>query len=375
MEHARLYQHMRTYAKELEERVAKRVQEIKRRNARLNAILNSTSEGLIVINADGSFECLNPAVERWLHRLLSPPDARRLEAAINRVAADPTERRLEITIGDIDFLLSARPVEGEDNAYLVTVQDITPWKAMARVQERFISTVSHELRTPITAIKLYLELLRNASEDRRQAYLNALTQEVERQAQLIEDILRLTRIDAEYRMTTLHPVDLVAQIDGIIERRKILLEEHRLKLVYRPLRPSPRILGHAKEIGLVFDNLLRNAIQYTPEGGTIHISIRQVERDGRLWLSVTFGDTGIGISPEDLPHIFNRFYRSKRAQRYYPQGTGLGLALVREVVKHHGGMIEVESEIDRGTTFIVFFPLPDELQASYVQLQSSQEAG
>ncbi len=377
LEHARLYQQMRTYAKELEERVAQRVKEIKQRNARLNAIFNSTSEGLIVVNADGSFECINPAVERWLHRILSPPDARRLEAAIGRIAAETTEHSVEMTIGGIDFLLSARPVEGEDNAYLVTIQDITPWKAMARVQERFISTVSHELRTPITAIKLYLELLRNASEDRRQAYLDALTQEVERQAQLIEDILRLTRIDAGHRTTTLHPVDIVAQIDSIIERRQILLDKHRLKLIYHPLRPAPPILGHAEEIGLVFDNLLRNAIQYTPEGGTIRISVRKVERDGRSWISVTFGDTGIGISPEDLPHIFSRFYRSERAQRYYPQGTGLGLALVKEVVKHHGGMIEVESEVDRGTTFILFFPLPEEPQASTDarQPQSPQEAG
>ncbi len=360
LEHARLYRRLRSYTEELERRVAERTEALRERNARLQAIFNSTSEGLIVVEGD-TFECVNPVAERWLEHLLIPADAEGLRQAILEVAAlsreGTEEAKRELTLGGIDFLLKARPIEGESTTRLVTVQDITPWKAMARVHERFISTVSHELRTPITAIRLYAELLRNAPEERRRDYLEALFREIDHQTDLIEGVLRLTRIDAGRQRLNLKPLNLAEQLEATIEHHEVMLAKKQLRLEYIPAPQPIIILGHAEELGLVFDNLLRNAIQYTPQGGAIKIVLGVAERDGRSWATVAISDTGIGISPEDLPHIFKRFYRSQRAQRYFPQGTGLGLALVKEIINLHGGMVDVESEVDRGTTFRLYLPL------------------
>ncbi len=360
LEHARLYRQLRTYAEELERRVAERTEALRERNARLQAIFNSASEGLILVES-GQFECANPVAEAWLKQSLSPADAETLRQAILEVAAlsqeGAKEARRELTLGGIDFLLKARPIEGEESTRLVTVQDITPWKAMARVHERFISTVSHELRSPITAIRLYAELLRNAPEERRRGYLEALFREIDHQTELIEGVLRLTRIDAGRQRLNLKPLDLGEQIAATLEHHEVMLAKKQLRLDYAPPARPLVVLGHAEELGLVFDNLLRNAIQYTPEGGSIRIALDEEERDGRRWATVTVSDTGIGISPEDLPHIFKRFYRSQRAQRYFPHGTGLGLALVKEIVNLHGGMVEVESVVEEGTTFRLYLPL------------------
>jgi len=360
LEHARLYRQLRTYTEELEQRVAERTERLRARNARLQAIFNSTSEGLILVEGD-RFECANPVAARWLERTLNPADAEKLRQAIVEVARTAREAgeesRRELTLGGIDFLLKARPIEGEEATRLVTVQDITPWKAMARVYERFISTVSHELRSPITAIRLYAELLRNAPEERRLSYLDALFKEIDHQTELIEGILRLTRIDAGRQRLTLVPLDLATHVQAAIEHHTVMLEEKKLHLEYTPPDPPPTVLGQPEELGLVFHNLLRNAIQYTPPEGTIRIVIGEEEREGRRWATVTISDTGIGISAEDLPHIFKRFYRSSRAQRYFPHGTGLGLALVKEIINLHGGMVEVESEVERGTTFKLYLPL------------------
>ncbi len=380
IEYAKLYQQMRSYAQELESRVAQRVRELRQRNARLKAIFNSTDEGLAVVRQDGRFEEVNPALQRWLYHALPPTEAEQLQEAIVHMAQEGNEQEIEMTLGNLDLLLRARHVEDEEATWLITVQNITPWKAMARVQERFISTVSHELRTPITAIKLYVELLRNAPEARRASYLEALSQEVDRQAQLIEDVLRLTRIDARQYSTQSRPVDLLILLDHLIERHEIVLEKKGLRLEYHPPIARPHVIGIAHQLELVFDNLLRNAIQYTPAGGTIRIAVDTTEEQGRRWAHITVQDTGIGISPQDLPHIFKRFYRSARAQQYFPQGTGLGLAIVQEVVQHHGGIVKVESEIERGTTFHIFLPLAGdeasmETTPSCKSGQSPQEPG
>ncbi len=360
LEHARLYRELRTYADELERRVDERTRRLRERNARLQAIFNSTSEGMIVVE-ENRFECLNPVAERWLNRTLNPTDAESLRRAILAIARrsheEATEGSEEITLGGIDFLLKARPIEGEKGTRLVTVQDITPWKAMARVHERFISTVSHELRTPITAIRLYAELLRNAPEERRQGYLEALFREIDHQTELIEGVLHLTRIDAGRQHLNFQPVEIVAQLQHLIEHHTMQMEEKGLRLENLLPDGTLTVLGQPEEMRLVFDNLLRNAIQYTPAGGTITITAREVTREGRQWAAVTIRDTGIGISAEDLPHIFKRFYRSQRAQRYFPHGTGLGLALVKEIVHLHGGMVEVQSEVEKGTAFTVYLPL------------------
>ncbi len=371
LEHARLYRQLRTHAEELERRVAERTEALRERNARLQAIFDSTSEGLILVES-GQFDCTNPVAEAWLKQSLSPADAEALRQAILEVAAlskDGTEEaRRELTLGGIDFLLKARPIEGEEATCLVTVQDITPWKAMARVHERFISTVSHELRSPITAIRLYAELLRNAPEERRRGYLEALFREIDHQTELIEGVLRLTRIDAGRQRLNLKPLDLGEQITATLEHHEVMLAKKQLRLDYEPPARPLVVLGHAEELGLVFDNLLRNAIQYTPEGGSIRIALGEEERGGRRWATVTVSDTGIGISPEDLPHIFKRFYRSQRAQRYFPHGTGLGLALVKEIVNLHGGMVEVESVVEQGTTFRLYLPLlPSQPMAAEVK--------
>ncbi len=217
-----------------------------------------------------------------------------------------------------------------------------------RAQQRFIADISHELRTPLTAIRGNVDLMRRI-KCLDELSLDAIQAESDRMIRMVGDLLLLAQADAGQP----------------IRREKVELDTLMLE-VYRQMRPIAEgielsigeedqavILGDADRLKQLLINLVDNAIKYTPKGGKVTLGLRRDQN----WAVLTVADTGIGIPAHDLPHIFDRFYRVDKARSRAAGGTGLGLSIVKWIVQAHSGRIDVQSEIDKGTTFIVSLPL------------------
>jgi PAS domain S-box-containing protein len=365
IENSRLYQELRNYAGLLEKRVQERTAQIQAQYAQLEAILRSSSDGIIVTNGLGEIVQANPVADTWLAQALSPEDTGRLKKAIQDLAVRATERPeavLELT--GLDLELRAAPITGEEVAAVVAAHDVSHLKALDRMKSRFVSNVSHELRTPITTIKLYAALMQQSPLEKWKEYLDALAQEADRQARLVEDILQISRIEAGRLEIAPHPVPLNELTEAVFVNYQPLARDEGLTIEHRPAEPEPMALVDPDRMAQVLANLVTNAIQYTSKGGSIVITASEKESKGHTWATVTVRDTGMGISEEELPHIFERFFRGERPRSMQISGTGLGLAIAKDIVELHGGQVTVESEVDAGTTFTIWLPLASNAETS-----------
>ena len=262
----------------------------------------------------------------------------------------------------MDLQLAAAPIVGPANeaAAVVAIHDISYLKELDRLKSQFVSNVSHELRTPITTIKMYTELMGSSPPEDWPEYLEALTNEVDWQAGLVEDILDISRVDAGWLELERHPTSLNELTGLAFVNHQVEAQAQGLRLEHRPAEPGPVACVDANRMMQVLNNLVENALRYTPEGGQVVISTGKSEAEGRAWATVTVADTGIGITEEELPHIFERFYRGGQPQRMQVPGTGLGLAIVKEIAELHGGAVTMESQIEPGSSFTVWLPPAEE---------------
>ncbi len=221
-----------------------------------------------------------------------------------------------------------------------------------RLKSKFVSDVSHELRTPIANLKLHVELLEHGRADKREHYLGVVKQQSRRLGELVDDILNLSRLEMGRERVALGPVNLNFVVEQIVAAHQPRAESSRLALTFEPLPELPPVRGEVNQLAQVVTNLVINALNYTSEGA-VRVSTFQTTAEACLQIE----DTGIGIDPDDLPNIFDRFYRGRRSQRSETPGTGLGLAIVKEIVDLHEGHIEVNSQVKQGTTFKVWLPL------------------
>ncbi|MBN1977904.1 MAG: PAS domain S-box protein [Anaerolineae bacterium] len=359
IENSRLYQQLRSYAEALETRVKERTAEIEAQYAQLEAILHSSSDGVVVTDRQGNIVRTNSIADTWLTHTLSPEDTAQLEEAIHDVAARAAERpETMLELAGLDLELRAAPVtgtEGEATA-VVTIHDISYLKALDRMKSRFVTNVSHELRTPITTIKLYAALMQKSPQEKWQEYLDTLTQEADRQARLVEDILQISRIETGRLEISPRPTPLNELAEAVFTSQQPWAQERELTLAYQPAEPGPEALVDPDRMTQVLTDLMTNAIQYTPRGGNIVISTAKKEKKDRMWATVTVADTGMGITEDELPHIFERFFRGERPRSMQVSGTGLGLSIVKDIVELHGGLVTVESEIEAGSAFTIWLP-------------------
>ena len=219
-----------------------------------------------------------------------------------------------------------------------------------RLQKDFIADASHELRSPLTVIRGNLDLLkRNLGEPDRAESLRAIEAEARRMAEIVNDLLFLAEIESG-ELLRQEPVSLKDIVLGEVERLQPVARHHRIVI---GRREDLSINGDSQRLRRMLGNLIDNAIKYTPEGGTITLSLYR--EGGRAKLEVA--DTGIGIAPAHLPHIFDRFYRVDKARSRASGGTGLGLAIVRSIAEQHGGKVTVTSTPGKGSIFTVWFGL------------------
>jgi two-component system sensor histidine kinase CiaH len=238
--------------------------------------------------------------------------------------------------------------------YFLAKHAMIPIQAAWKKQQQFVSDASHELRSPITGIYTNAELMLRHPENsvEKESYrINTIMKESMRVTKLISSLLTLARSDANKAELQLAPINISEVIETVLERFKEVEEFNRISLS-RNIQPNLALVADQERLHQLIVILLDNAFKYTPAGGQVHVDCSQSNKN----VIVTIQDTGIGISPEILPRIFDRFFRADKARARESGGTGLGLAIAKWVVEKHGGKIKVESELGKGTKFIVSIP-------------------
>jgi two-component system OmpR family sensor kinase len=232
-----------------------------------------------------------------------------------------------------------------------------------RAQQRFTADVSHELRTPLTTIRGNVSLLRRMG-GADPASIQAIQNETDRMIRLVGDLLLLARADAGHLPVAHEAVEIDSVLAEIAQRTRVLAGDRLhvdLECPESEREGPPVVLGDADQIRQLLLNLADNAVKYTPDGGRVSLRLARLDD----WVRLTVADTGTGISPEDLPHIFDRFYRAEKSRWRKPTsnetgsgvGAGLGLSIARWIAEVHGGRIEVQSEVEAGSAFHVWLPL------------------
>ncbi|SRR5579884_304915 len=340
----------------------------------LESVLAHMSDALLILDARGVLTLINPAAERIFgvaaplvagHRLIEVLRHFELDALIREAEREraPVARELVVHRPQHRVLrVQASPVRGRRGEFLGTVvvaQDITDLRRTDLVRQEFVANVSHELRTPLAALRTLAEaLLDGAAGDREVGprFLNQIVAEVDRLTLLVNDLLDLSAIESGRAKMEMAPVPLGEMAEDVAAKFRPVADRRRIALRLEPPAGPLLAWGDRERLAQAVANLVDNAVKYTPDGGTVTVS---VEGRGDL-VAVAVADTGIGIAPEHLPRIFERFYRVDRSRSRALGGTGLGLSIVKHIATSHGGRVEVESTEGRGSRFTLLLPrVPD----------------
>jgi two-component system phosphate regulon sensor histidine kinase PhoR len=358
--------------------------ELDQTRARLEATLASLTDGVVITDARGAVIRLNGAARHMLGRPdLTPGQPfvqvardHELAALLRQALASPpgTPRTITVEHGRSGLILEAtaqRLTGASEQLGLVVLRDITELRRLEGVRREFVANVSHELRTPLASIKALVETLEvGAIDDPLVAhdFLTRIIAEVDRLAALVDELLDLARLESgrvTLQLEALNPSDVLT---AGIDRLRPQIERAHLNVRVDLPETLPRVRGDRARIEQVLLNLVHNAIKFTPPGGTITVSAAAANGD----LRVAVHDTGVGVAPEELPRLFERFYKTDKAR--HSKGTGLGLAIAKHIVQAHGGTIWAESVPGEGATFFFTLHLADAAGASSAAVDSSLTA-
>ena len=252
-----------------------------------------------------------------------------------------------------DRVLSLHVVPYGDDRRLVLSRDVTQFKQVERMRREFVANVSHELRTPLTVISGFLETLRDEKDPAAaRSYLDLMSEQSERMQRLVEDLLTLSALESSPPPPLEERIPMAPLLERLgAEARALSAGRHRIEI---DAEPGLDLLGSEKEVTSAFGNLVSNAIRYTPEGGKVRLAWHATP-DGA---SFDVEDSGIGIAPEHIPRLTERFYRVDRGRSRESGGTGLGLAIVKHALARHGAMLDVASKPGEGSRFSARFSGP-----------------
>lgn len=350
-------------------RLKETMEEISDEKEKMEAILTNMADGVIALNSRGEIIHINPAARQMLS-LEEDPTGKNFESALKDLfkinpedflGEDSRAREVLVKKDKVVIKSIIAPLKRESRiiGLILVLQDITKQFSLENMRKEFVANVSHELRTPLTTIKSYAEtLLDGAMEEPSVArqFMGVINNEAERMTRLVNDLLELSRLDNKETRWDKKPVSPSALLKDVISKMTVSIRKKNLELETDILQPSPDIFADRDKIEQVFQNILSNAIKYTPEGGKIFIKLESM--DGRV--RIIFGDTGIGIPKEDLPRLFERFYRVDKTRSRELGGTGLGLSIAKEIVEAHDGSIAIDSELGRGTRVTILLPVVEE---------------
>ncbi len=354
----------------LAEEIKGRIDGISSEKAKLDAVLASMFEGLVVTDEQEKVVLMNPSLRRLFSVKEDPQGSKLIEVLRNIAVQEMADKIIlekeRLVTGEIRVFVPEEKVlrvngvpiirRGRLEGAVMVFHDITELRRLEKVRQDFVANVSHELRTPLSSIKGYAEtLLDGAVEDKGHAreFIGIIHQESDRLANLINDLLDLARIESGNMELSKAPFDVLAVAKRAVESMGGQARAKSIKLGITAFSGVlPLAVGDEFGFRQVLTNLLDNALKYTPEGGGVTISI---EAAGGF-LQVNVADTGIGISPADIPRIFERFYRVDKARSREAGGTGLGLSIVKHIVQAHGGRVWVESAPGSGSVFSFTIP-------------------
>jgi two-component system phosphate regulon sensor histidine kinase PhoR len=351
------------------------LRDIATEKSKVKTIINCMGDGVLVCDRDGCIVLTNPAASRMLKiaetsllgNLLSQCNlhlelSKTIEESLTAKDLSYTSVSQELSLGEAkeSFLRAhTAPVRndlGETMGSVTVLQDISHVKELDKMKSEFIAMVTHELRAPIAAVEQLLTVILNkmAGEvtQKQEQLLSRAKERTRGLLTLIGDLLDLSKIEAGKMVQYKEPLNLQEVIQRVVDLMKAEAENKKIDLEFSP--PSQNSLIHADRNSMegIFTNLISNGIKYTPEGGKVWITLGE-EGD---FVKASVSDTGIGIKKEDLPRIFDKFYRVKTTETRQIVGTGLGLSIVKSIVDAHLGTISVESEEGGGTIFTVLFP-------------------
>ena len=318
-------------------------------------------DGMVILDAQDRIEWCNPVAEghlgidrrrdagQGITNLLRQPQF--IEYLQGRDFGEPLVLRLS---RGADLILSVQVVPYGNRQKLVFSRDVTDLERVETVRRDFIANVSHELRTPLTVLGGFLETiidLKAADAELLRRSLPLMREQTLRMQRLVEDLLTLSRLESSHNPLREEPVNvpLLAQALGR-DAQALSGGRHRVVL---DLGAEDWLMASEEELRSAFSNLVSNAVRYTPEGGEVTIAWRRAGAEAAF----SVRDTGIGIAPQHLPRLTERFYRVDRSRSRETGGTGLGLAIVKHVLSRHQARLEITSEPGRGSTFTVLFPL------------------
>ena len=347
--------------------LGRRIEELSRDRARMEAILTGMVEGVLVVDRHGRLQLVNRAAQEMLHvdaaatgrpylEVIRHPDiASQLATALRGDGVDSRELALVRDPGRT-FVARAAAVAGSGGGGAVLVlHDITDLRRADQIRRDFVANVSHELRTPLTAIRGYVEALlddADPGEATRRRFLEIIGRHSTRMERLVKDLLRLARLDARQEVLEMAACDAQQLFAAIVADLAPEIEAKRQKVSIH-VAPDAGVL-HADPAKLhdIIRNLVENAVNYSPEQADIRLQASR--RDGNI--VITVADSGPGIPPDDLTRVFERFYRVDKS-RSRPGGTGLGLAIVKHLAELHGGKAAAENAPSGGAVFTITLPV------------------
>jgi PAS domain S-box-containing protein len=365
--------------------VAERTDQLAAEKELISVTLASLTDGVIVVDTEKRIVLLNPVAENLtdvrydyikghlvsdVFQLVDERNGGPLESPIdcvlNSQGTGPATKCGNL-IGkngsECPVAAAAAPIRtgnGPVMGVVMVLHDLRQEREIDRMKTDFISSVSHELRTPLTSIRAYTATIlrdRNITDKTKYDFLAVILEETERLTNLVNQLLEVSHLESGTVRIVRESVDIPAVVEQVVTALELLAQDKNIQLETDVCDQLPILLGDKDKIQSIISNLLSNAIKFTPQGGRVSVSVRQQTDE----LLIRVSDTGVGIPREELPRIFERFYRGRRTSEQV-KGTGLGLAIVKELVTMHGGRVGVESEPGRGTTFTVVLPVAGEPQ-------------
>lgn len=356
--------------------LAGRIATISQDESQLRAILAGMVEGVVAVDEEDRVLFCNAAASEVLgfpmkgavgRKIWELARSSELADAVERVRREgvPVRQEMALARQDRETVVNAHAApfarhDAQDGpvrkGLVVVLHDVTDLRRLERVRRDFVANVSHELKTPLTSIKGYVEtLLAGAIADEKNnvRFLRKIETHVARLVELVRDLLSLARIESQEGKVPVAPVAWRPIVEEAVARREEALRRKGLDLAIEAAGETPEVLGDREGMIQILDNLLDNAIKYTPEGGRIGIRIEKEGNRGVLRVA----DTGSGIPAADLDRIFERFYRVDKARSRELGGTGLGLSIVKHLVQSMGGEVTVESALGAGSRFTVSLPM------------------
>jgi two-component system phosphate regulon sensor histidine kinase PhoR len=340
------------------------VEAISEDRTRLATILDNMADGVIMTDAEGNISLANKAAEKLFN--IKDAEHKPLIEVVRDHEVDELLKLCLKTTGtqtvQYESGMSKRylraiaipVIHNELTSVLLLVQDLTELRNLQTMRRELIGNISHEFRTPLAGIKAMVETLGGGAIDDNEAkrdFLARIDSEVDRLTQLVAELTELSRIETGKAELKKEPVNLNQLVDEVIAQLSPQAERQKLSIAKESAADLPSVPADKDRVRQVIANLVHNAIKFTPAGGRITITTRALEGS----VVVDIADTGIGISKEDLPRVFERFYKGDRARA--GEGTGMGLAIAKHVVEAHDGNIWVESEEGKGSTFSFSLPL------------------